>query len=424
MHAPREPHPGERAVASLPDRPFFADMRGPDTAVPFHEAGLAGVATKSSPDRQGIEDEDEDDIERTRWQRLLPLLLLVLLPTLLVAGFEYLVAANQYESEARFIVRAPQSMPSASSLGQMLGIANPTTPADAHGVSEYLVSHDAIDAIGRQELISIFRRPEADPATRLWYSTPQPETLLSYYLGMVQIGAASETGITTLRVRAFRPADAKMLARRLLDLGEQRVNSLNQRMLTDGLAAASRQVREAEAEVEASQVALTRFRQAGRDIDPERTGAAQIQVAASLEQQAAAARASFDAMAAKIPPSAPQYAAAARQVRALEAQVAGARARLAGSERSIAPGLGEFEKLRVKQDFAAKRYQAAATSYQSAREQLLKQQLFIVPVVEPNLPGKALYPKRLMIVATVFFGLLLAFAIGWLILAGVREHAA
>ncbi len=215
-----------------------------------------------------------------------------------------------------------------------------------------------------------------------------------------------------------------MLAQRLLDLGEQRVNSLNQRMLTDGLAAAGRQVKDAEAEVEASEVALTRFRQKNRDIDPERTGAAQIQVAATLEQQAASARASFQTMAAKIPPSAPQYAAAARQVRALEGQVAAARARLAGSERSLAPGLGEFEKLRVKQDFAAKRYQAASTSYQSAREQLLKQQLFIVPVVEPNLPGKALYPKRLMVVATVFFGLLLTFAIGWLILAGVREHAA
>ncbi|MGI9377962.1 MAG: capsule biosynthesis protein, partial [Tsuneonella suprasediminis] len=65
----------------------------------------------------------------------------------------------------------------------------------------------------------------------------------------------------------------------------------------------------------------------------------------------------------------------------------------------------------------------AQASFQSAREQLLKQQLFIVPVVEPNLPGKALYPKRLSIIAIVFFGLLFAYAIGWLILAGAREHA-
>ncbi len=113
----------------------------------------------SSPSRQELDDEDDDDDNRKWWQKLRPLLLFVLLPTLLVIGFEYIVAANQYESEARFIVRAPQSAPSASSLGQMLGIGNPTTPADAHGVSEYLVSHDAIDALGRRELTEIFRRP-------------------------------------------------------------------------------------------------------------------------------------------------------------------------------------------------------------------------------------------------------------------------
>lgn len=420
MHAPHPLSLGEQAVASLLER---ARSDAPDTpAPPLETPPPATVPTP--PYELDRLDDNGDGHGRKGWRSLLPLLLLVVLPTLLVAGFEYLVAADQYESEARFIVRAPQSAPSASSLGQMLGLANPTTPADAHGVSEYLVSHDAIDAIGRKALTAIFRRPEADPATRLWYADPQPETLLDYYRDMVRIGAASETGITTLRVRAFRPDDARTLAQRLLALGEQRVNRLNQRMLTDGLAAASRQVEEAEAEVEASEVALTRFRQANRDIDPERTGAAQIQVAATLEQQAAAARAGFQAMAAKISPSAPQYAAAARQLQALEGQVAAARARLAGSERSLAPKLGAFEKLRVEQDFAAKRYQAASTSYQSAREQLLKQQLFIVSVVEPNLPGKALYPKRLMTVATVFAGLLLAFAIGWLILAGVREHAA
>ncbi|MDF0487750.1 capsule biosynthesis protein [Sphingomonas sp. H39-1-10] len=411
-------------MTTVLDRALFADPLAPAVPPPFDEGGRGNSGPGPSSERSDFIDDDDGELERKGWRRLLPLLLLVMLPTLLVAGFEYLIASDQYQSEARFIVRAPQSVPSGSSLGQMLGLASPTAPADAHGVSEYLVSHDAIDALGRQRLTDIFRRPEADLVTRLWFATPQPETLLNYYLGKVELSASSETGITTLRVRAFRPSDAKMLAQRLLELGEQRVNRLNQRMLDDGLAAASRQVKEAEAEIEASQVALTKFRQTNRDIDPERTGAAQIQVAATLEQQAAAARASFQAMAAKIPPTAPQYGAVARQVRALEAQVATERARLAGSGRSLATGLGEFEKLRVKQDLAAKRYQAASTSYQSAREQLLKQQLFIVSVVAPNLPGKALYPQRLMIVATVFFGLLLAFAIGWLILAGVREHAA
>ncbi|MBO9579614.1 MAG: capsule biosynthesis protein [Sphingobium sp.] len=373
-----------------------------------------------------VEPEDDDDFEapKSNARLLLLALLLIVLPTLLAAGFEYLVAADRYESEAKFIVRAPQMTPSSTSLGQMLGLANGTTPADAHSVGEYLLSHDAVDALGQKTLTGIFRRPEADFATRLWFAEPKPETLLKYYRDMVRVTSSTETGITTLSVQTFRPTDSKVLADQLLRLGEERVNSLNQRMLNDGLAAADRQVRDAEMEVERTAAALTRFRQSHRDIDPERSGAAQIQLASSLEQAAATARANFEAMAAKIPPSAPQYAAAARQVHALEAQVSAARARMAGSSQSLAAGLGEYEELRIKQDFAAKRYQAAATSYQGAREQLLKQQLFIVSVVKPNLPGKALFPKRLLTVATVFFGLLLTFSVGWLVFAGVREHAA
>jgi capsular polysaccharide transport system permease protein len=48
----------------------------------------------------------------------------------------------------------------------------------------------------------------------------------------------------------------------------------------------------------------------------------------------------------------------------------------------------------------------------------------VVPVVDANLPVRALYPERTKIVLTAFLSLLLIYGIGWLIAAGVREHAA
>jgi len=44
--------------------------------------------------------------------------------------------------------------------------------------------------------------------------------------------------------------------------------------------------------------------------------------------------------------------------------------------------------------------------------------------VNPNMPVKALFPERWRILATVLISLLLVYSIGWLIVAGVREHAA
>ena len=359
------------------------------------------------------------------WRASRTFLLIVLLPTLLVAAFEYLVAADQYESEAHFIVRGAESNGGGGGLGQLLGLgANTASAAEAHGVSDYLLSHDAVAAARRSiDLPAVFRRPEADVVTRLWHARPAPETLLKYYRRQVEVRFNSETGITTLSVRAFRPSDAHDLAETLLRLGEGRINTLNQRALDDGLSVASRQLAEAEAEVARSQSSMTSFRQAGRDIDPERTGAAQIALTSGLMQQLAQARGQLDSMRRSIDPGSPQYVALANQVRALEAQTAAAQGRLAGSSGSIAPGLGAYESLRLRQQFAAKRYDAAAQALQAARERSLTQQTFLVRVVEPNLPGKALYPQRLKTVATVFFCLLLTYAIGWLIVAGVREHA-
>lgn len=379
---------------------------------------------------EGPEVEEVDEIgldepaRRRGWKRLLhPIILFVVLPTLSVAAFEYLVAANQYESTAQFIVKTPQPTNSVSSLGQMLGIGSSSSPADAHSVEAYLLSHDAVDALGRARLVDMFRRPEADQITRLWFAKPEPETLHRFYRGQIDLTTASDSGITTLAVRSFRREDAKALAKDLLKLGERHVNLLNQRMYDEGLSAATRQVREAEALVQKAESDLTAFRQARRDASPEQTGAAQIQLAASLQQQASQARAQFEAMAAVLPPTAPQYSVTARKVASLDRQVAAAKARLAGTDQSLAGGLGEYEDLQMRQQLAAKQFEAAQASFQSAREQLLKQQLYLVPVVEPNFPGKALFPKRLTIVATVFFGLLFAYAIGWLILAGLREHA-
>jgi len=354
-----------------------------------------------------------------------PFLLVVMLPTLLVAGFQYLVAADQYQSEAHFIIRSAQPSGGAGGLGQMLGLGGGgPSPAEAHSIGDYLLSHDAVEAVRRTlDLPAVFRRSEADFVTRLHPARPAPETLLKYYRRQVSVSYDTETGITDLSVRAFRPADARDLAETLLRLGETRVNAFNQRALANSLSVADAQLREAERGVTEAQRALTGFRQGNRDIDPERTSNAQITLAANLQQQLAQARAQRDSMAGAVAPDSPQYVAVARQVRALEVQAGAAQGRLAGSANSIAPGLGAYESLKLRQEFAAKRYEAAAASLEAAREQALKQQLFVIRVVEPNLPGKALYPHRLKTVAIVFLGLLLAYAVGWLILAGVREHA-
>ena len=354
-------------------------------------------------------------------------ILLVLLPTLIVAAYYYLIAADQYESEAHFVVSSNSSHGSSTSgFGMLLGASGGgASQNQASSVRDYLESHEAIAALSKKiDLVAMFRRPEADMLSRLWDTSPPPETLLRYYNGMVKVHHDIDTGITTLGVRAFRPSDAHSIASNLLLLSEAQVNRMNQRRYQDAVAAAQAQVAAAENRVAQVQGRMTAYRQRSRDIDPEVSGESQIRLVSNLKAQLAAAQASLATMGGTISRSSPQYLAMQRQIRSLQSQIAAQSAELTGGAATVASSLGGYEDLRVQQQFAAKNYEAAAASLVKAQEEAARQQLYIVRVVDANMPVKALFPKRERIVLITFLALCVAYGIGWLILAGVREHAA
>ena len=375
-----------------------------------------------------------EDRERTLGERIRDLIwarrwffAVVVLPTLLVAIYLYAYAANQYESEAHFLVHSadkPQ-IPTggASALSMLTGVG--AGQNEAMSVADYLTSHDAVAKLRREDqLVERFQRPGVDLFSRLFGTNPTPERLLRYYQRQVKVKFDTESGITTIKVHSFTPEDSYNIATRLLAIGEQRVNELNARSYTDEIANARRALDEAEAALTANATAMTAFRHRSGDIDPQATGAAQLGLVSGLAGQLAAARAQLQTMSGVISPSSPQYQALAAHVRAMQAQMDAQSGKLTGRGDSITNDVGEYQALMLRRDFLNKRYEVAAASVEKAREQALQQQLYLVRVVNPNMPVKALFPERARILATVLVSLLLVYSIGWLIVAGVREHAA
>jgi capsular polysaccharide transport system permease protein len=352
---------------------------------------------------------------------------LVILPTLMVAGYYYLIASDQYESTADFVIRrgdgsARSSGGTAALLGFSVG-GGPQMP-DSLIVQDYLKSHNAVQRLRAEDkLVERYQRPEIDILSRLWRSNPPPESLLKYYRKHVDVEQNIESGITQVKVRAFTRQDAHAIAEKLLQMGEQRVNQINERTMGDQLKAARQQLDFAERDLANIQVQITQFRRTNGDIDPAGSGKAQIGLVSDLTANLSAARARLNALQGFISNSSPQYQAIAAQVRALEGQVAAQKARLASGGNNIATGLGKYEDILVRQDFAGKRYAAAAATYEDTRAQALKQQLYLIRVVDPNMPVRSEYPERGRIVITVFFSLLLAYGIGWMLLAGIKEHS-
>lgn len=353
-------------------------------------------------------------------------LFLVVAPTMLVACYYFLFAANQYESQADYVVRHAESPASSGAAGQLLGFTfgRSTTSPDAYLIEDYLLSHETVTRLrAEDELVARFRSPSADWISRLWFADPSPEWLLRYYRNQVSIEQDEESGISHLRVHAFTPADARHIAAKLLLLGEAQINRLNTRSFNDAVASAQAERDAMEKTLVSLQQQLTQFRRTRGDIDPEGTGKAQIGLVTSLTGDLVAARSRLNAMRGLISPTSPQYRALAAQIRALEAQVAAQSAGIAGAGASTAASLGDYEALLLRRDQAARQFAAASDRLESAKAQAARQQLYLVRVVDANMPVRSLYPERGKIVLTVLLGLALAYAIGWLIVAGIREHS-
>lgn len=358
--------------------------------------------------------------------RYLGFLIFVVLPTLLAAIYYLGFAADQYQSEAKFVIYSSHGGGmQMGGLTQMLGIGAGSAPeqSETFSVIDYMKSHDAVTSLEKQmNLVQMFRDPKADPLSKLWSAHPRMERLVRYFDGMVNVQYDQDTGITTLSVHSFTPDDSYRIANTLLNLGEAEVNKYNDRMTADTVTVAQHEVNLATSRIEDVQNQITRFRVVHQDLDPELSGKADMTLIAQLDGQLAQTTAEL-AQLKNLSSDSPQVTTLKNRVAAIKSQIVAENSQLTGQSGALAPVLAKYQDLTTQLKFAQDAYTAAETALTTAQDDALKQQLFLVRVVSPNLPEISEFPRRWLIIGTIFGCLSLAYGVIWLLLAGVKEHA-
>jgi len=366
-----------------------------------------------------------------------PFFLLVILPSLIAAFYFYVIAAPQYVSEARFVVHSrgndtgqASAMRAAAgaALGGLGGLGGGMASSETNSIRDYLSSLDAVmQADEKLDLVALWRRPEADFLARLWFT--EPERLARFYNRMVDVALDPMTNVTTLRVRSFRPGDSKELAEALLRAAEALVNRLSERIRNDTLRLALSEIEIAEKRVLDSRAALLRFREQQRELDSAGAAQAAVVLRGQLEGVLAQARAELTERLQFMRPDNPALQATRNRIEALERQIAAERSRHTDTSSTLGGAvlvrqLADYERLMLEREFADKQLASATAGLESARMEAQRQQLYLSRIVQPNLAVYALYPRSFTSVASIFLGLAIAYGIGWLLIVGMREHAA
>ena len=323
--------------------------------------------------------------------------LLVLLPTLLAGIYFGFVAADRYVSEARFVIRMPNRAGGASALASFMQTSGMTRATDdTYAVNEYLLSRDALShLVDHGQLREILDRPEGDFIWKFpnFYTSLSNEGLFKHYLRLVSVKYDETGGISTLRVEAFRPEDARKIAEALLVDAERLVNRLNDRAREDSIKAATVEIELSEKRALEVQDKLTAFRNREAMIDPARVSMGIIESIGRLSLESSRASAQLAELK-RTSPRSPQISSLKDRIFALEEQITKERRRLAGTDGALAPRLAEYERLMLEREFATRTFLSALASLELARHEARRQQIYLERVAEPRATDYAVYPWR------------------------------
>ncbi|NML92245.1 hypothetical protein [Novosphingobium olei] len=351
-------------------------------------------------------------------------LLTVVLPTALAVLYYGFLASDVYVSESRFVIRSPEK-PASSGLGVILKTAGFANAGDETQAAKfYIGSRDALKAINRNgdvaksysdHSISIFDR--FNPLG----TGGSFEDLHNYFNNKIGADFDSGSAITTLTVRAYNPQDAQRFNRELLEQSEALVNRLNQRGRKDLVDYAESEVAEAQKMAGDAAARLAQYRNNTGVVDPEQQATVQLQMISKLQDRLIAARSQLAELESSVPDN-PQIPSIRTQIASLTGEIARQMGQVAGDRSSLSAKAARYERLVLDNEMASKRLAAAMTSLQEARSEALHQQAYVERIAQPNLPDKALEPRRLRgIFAALALGLI-AWGVLSMLLAGVREH--
>jgi capsular polysaccharide transport system permease protein len=354
------------------------------------------------------------------------LVIIVLVPTCGAIIYYGLIASDVYVSESRFLVRSPQRPVQSGLVGQLLqssGLSR--SQDDTYSVRDYILSRDALKELDDKLAVrKAYSSSDADFFNRFpglgWDKSF--EQFYRYYGKHVGVEYDPVSGISILSVRAFTAEDAYKINGLLLEMSERLVNTLNDRSRQDLIEFADREVKIASDKAKDASLALLNYRSAQSIFEPDRQAALQLQGVAKIQEDLVSTEAEL-AQLKKLSPNNPQIPALTNRTATLRDAIASEASKVTSARGSFSARAPNFERLTLDVAFADKQLGVALAELESARAEALQKQLYLERLVQPSSPDKALEPRRLRSIFTVFMMTLIGLGVVKLLIASVREHA-
>lgn len=353
-------------------------------------------------------------------------ILIVVIPTIISTYYYLFIASDIYVAEAKYAIRSSSGSSAAGLLDTIIGAGSSDySNEDGYIVREYILSRDMLEILEqRLQMKQHYASYENDFIARL-EDDVSIEDFVEYYQDMVEVIIDPTSDITTILVRSFDPIMAKQIADNILELSEQLVNQMSDRIINDSLRFAQTDVSRSEARVKDASSAVTKFRSTSHSINPGQETSAVLGIVTSLESTLAQARAELLEVESFMRTDSPQVRSIRSRVNALKQQVINERKRLMSDgeyKYDYTRLIDSYEPLALEQRLAEQRYTSALTLLEVARAEAQRKQRYLIAFVTPKIPEEPVEPEKVIMIITIFLGCSLFYGISGLIWAAIKDH--
>ncbi|WP_244509821.1 MULTISPECIES: capsule biosynthesis protein [Rhizobium] len=353
--------------------------------------------------------------------------LLLVVPNIASICYFTFIASDQYQSETRFTVRSSTPALGGNQLAKVTGLPAAQIVQDTLIVTNFIKSKDMVAALeGKVDFHKIYGNQSIDRLARLKPDISS-EKLLDYWEDMVSVKIDANSGIVTVRARAFSAADAQKVLQQVVAASEAVVNDVNNRIWHDVIATAEANLDNAKSQLQSARDRLLAARNQTGVLSVEGSSTVITNLISSVQKQRIDLQQRYDAQLGAVSPNAPQMRVLKREIESQQAQLDQLNSQIAGqnkTEQNLADVSVDMSQRELEQGLAEQQFATSMKTLEQVRFVSKQQLLYLDTFLAPDLPDEAEYPQRLLWIGAIFAATLLLWGAAFAVLANIRNRLA
>ncbi|WP_240535479.1 capsule biosynthesis protein [Rhizobium freirei] len=358
---------------------------------------------------------------------LASIFLLLLVPNVASIYYFTFMASDQYQSETRFTVRTSTPALGGNQLTKVTGLPAAQIVQDTLIVTNFIKSKDMVTALqGKVDFQRIYGDQSIDPIARLKRDTSS-EKLLDYWEDMISVKIDANSGIVTVKARAFSAVDARKVLQEVVAASEAVVNDVNNRIWRDVIATAQTNLDNAKNQLQDARDRLLTARNQSGVLSVEGSSTVLTNLISSVRKEKIDLQQRYDAQLVTVSANAPQMRVLKREIDSKQAQLDQLNNQIAGqnkSEQNLANVSVDLSQRELEQNLAEQQFATSMKTLEQVRFVSKQQLLYLDTFLAPDLPDEAEYPQRLLWISGIFGATLLIWGAVFGVLVNLRNRLA